>query len=67
MNLLSTVVHCLEYYSIQLAVFELECCRIEGIWGDEGARGGDVVGEGAIALAEARLVAGFEVFMFDGY
>jgi hypothetical protein len=48
-----------------LAIFELECCRIEGVWGDEGARGSDVVGECAVALAEARLVASFEVLVFD--
>lgn len=48
-----------------MAIFELECCGIKGVWGDEGARGSDVVGECAVALTEARLVASLEIFMFD--
>jgi hypothetical protein len=49
-----------------LAIFELECCRVEGVRREEGARGGDVVCKCAVALAEARLVAGLEIFMLDG-
>ena len=49
-----------------MAIFELEGCRVEGVRREEGARGGDVVCECAVALAEARLIAGLEVFMLDG-
>lgn len=65
-DLLDAVFDSLQDSSVQLAILELECCGIEGVRRDEGARGGDVVGECAVALAEARLVAGLEVFMLNG-
>lgn len=66
LDLVLTIIDRLQDNSIQLAIFKLECCRVEGVWRNEGARCGDVVCERAIALTEARLVASLEVFMLDG-
>jgi hypothetical protein len=61
---LCALLHYFEHGGFQLAVLECDGGGFEVVWGGPGARSGDTISELAIALTEARLVAGLEVFVF---